>query len=66
MLRLLVFSLSSPRTVSVALSCLLLLTLSLPTDDSVMACLCLQGPIPEQVKVDPCRDFCAGRCPLIL
>ena len=28
--------------------------------------LCLQGPIPEQIEVDPCRDFCAGRCPLVL
>ena len=69
MLRLLVFFLSSPpspRTVGVALSCLLLLTLLLPTDDSVMACSCLQGPTPEQIEVDPRCDFCAGRCPLIL
>ena len=40
--------------------------LSLPTDDSVMACSCLQGPIPEQIEVDPHRDFCAGRGPLVL
>ena len=68
-LRLLVFFLSSPpspHTVGIALSCLLLLTLSLPTDNSVMACSCLQGPIREQIEIDPCHDFCAGRCPLIL
>ena len=52
--------------VGVVLSCLLLLMLSLPTDDSVTACSCLQGPIPEQIEVDPHRDFCAGRCPLVL
>ena len=68
-LRLLAFFLSSPpspRTVGVALSCRLLLTLLLPTDDSVTACSCLLGPIPEQIEVDPRRDFCAGRCPLVL
>ena len=52
--------------VGITLSCLLLLTLLLPTDDLVTACSCLQGPTPEQIKVDPCRDLCAGQCPLAL
>ena len=40
--------------------------LSLPMDDSVTVCSCLQGLIPEQIEVDPHCDFCAGQCPLIL